>query len=150
METIYLAFALKRYDPSMLKSELSEKKSYLIDNGLLLSVSFAFSDDYGKLLENIVFLHLKRSGKDVFYFKEKKECDFLVFDRDRAVEAIQVCYDMSDKDTREREVAGLLEACEALGLQRGAIVTLDEDDEFIQEGICVRLVGIGRYLLENK
>lgn len=150
IETIYLGFALRRYDPSMLKSELSEKKSYLIDNGLLLSVSFTFSDDYGKLLENIVFLELKRSGKDIFYYKEKKECDFLVFDRDRVVEAIQVCYDMSDKDTREREVAGLLEACEALGLQRGAIVTLDEDDEFIQEGICVRLVGIGRYLLENK
>jgi hypothetical protein len=134
----------------MLKSELSEKKTYLIDNGLLLSVSFAFSDDYGKLLENIVFLELKRSGKDIFYYKDKKECDFVVFDRDRAIEAIQVCYDMSDKDTRDREIAGLLEACKALGLSSGVIVTMDEDDEFDIEGIHIKLVSVYRYLMNNE
>jgi hypothetical protein len=150
IETIYLGFALRRYDPSMLKSELSEKKTYLIDNGLLLSVSFAFSDDYGKLLENIVFLELKRSGKDIFYYKDKKECDFVVFDRDRAIEAIQVCYDMSDKDTRDREIAGLLEACKALGLSSGVIVTMDEDDEFDIEGIHIKLVSVYRYLMNNE
>jgi hypothetical protein len=146
IETIYLGFTLRRYDPSMLKSELSEKKSYLIDNGLLLSVSFAFSDDYGKLLENTVFLELKRSGKDIFYYEDKKECDFLVFDRDKAIEAIQVCYDMSDKDTREREIAGLLEACKALGLGSGVIVTLDEDDELTIDDVRIKLISVYKYL----
>jgi hypothetical protein len=146
IETIYLGFTLRRYDPSMLKSELSEKKSYFIDNGLLLSVSFAFSDDYGKLLENTVFLQLKRSGKDIFYYKDKKECDFLVFDRDRAIEAIQVCYDMSDKDTREREITGLLEACKALGLGSGVIVTLDEDDELTIDDVRIKLISVYKYL----
>ena len=58
------------------------------------------------MLENAVFLNLRSSYKDIFYFKEKKECDFLVKENNKITQAIQVCYKM-DEENKEREISGL-------------------------------------------
>lgn len=147
LETIYLVFSLKKHDKSLLKSELAEKKSYFIDNGLLQSISYMYADDFGKLLENLIFLELKRRGKSIFYHSAKNECDFIVYDRDRAIDALQVCYDMSDAKTKEREIAGVLEACKYLGLKSGKILTLDEDDEISVDGVDIKIISSMRYLV---
>ena len=58
------------------------------------------------MLENQVFLHLRRKYKELFYFKEKNECDFIIKEKGKITQAIQVCYELNE-DNNEREINGL-------------------------------------------
>ncbi len=58
-------------------------------------------------LENLVFLNLRRNGKEIFYFKDKKECDFVIKEKNGITQAIQVCYNLNE-DNKKREIDGLV------------------------------------------
>ncbi len=88
---------------------------------------FKFTEDNGRLLENLVFIELKRRGKEVYYHKGKKECDFLIREGLNIISAIQVTGNMGDIDTRNREVFGLLDALDMYNLKEGLILTEDEE-----------------------
>ena len=135
-ETAYFSFRLNKFDYSFVKQEQSGKKMYFIDNGLLNSLTWQFSDNYGSLLENAVFLHLRRNYRNsLFYYKEQTECDFVVFDKDKPVDLIQVSYDISNKETLDREVSGLENAAEYFKLRKGKIITFDHEiDTFKASG----------------
>jgi predicted AAA+ superfamily ATPase len=63
-----------------LKAQLrNPKKVYAIDNGFIEAVSALFTDDNGRKLENMVFMHLRRTKQEIFFFKDKNECDFVTF-----------------------------------------------------------------------
>ncbi len=141
VQNIYLALTLQRYDKSLVNKELGEKKVYSIDIGLNNAIEFKFSDDVGKSLENAVFLELKRNNKKLFYYRDLQgECDFIVYEKNTITEAIQVTYDMSDEDTKSRELKGIVNACKYFNLSRGVIVTYDSEDEIIFEDIEIQLV----------
>jgi predicted AAA+ superfamily ATPase len=112
IETIYLMIILKKYDDSIVKQELAEKKAYCIDNGLLNAVTFRFHRDTGKLLENLIAVELLKKEKSIFFYRNRVECDFIVTEKDRVSSAVQVCLSLSDPDTRRREIRGLVSACE--------------------------------------
>jgi uncharacterized protein len=99
----------------------------------------SFSDDHGRLLENLVWLHLRRHYREIYYFAEKKECDFLVFEKNKPRAAIQVCYDLT-ADNLERELDGLTEAMSTLKLKEGYIVTLKQKDLIEKEGIKINMI----------
>ncbi len=140
-ETVYLAQVLYRYDKSLVARELSDKKVYAIDTGLCDAVEYRFSEDMGKALENAVFLELRRTGSELFFYRnESLECDFLCVQRGRVVEAVQVCFDLSDPETRRRELKGLMAACVQFGLSKGTIITGDEDDHWNIEQLEVEVV----------
>lgn len=104
---------IKKFEYSLAKQQCSLNKYYCIDNGLRCAVLLPQSDDNGKLLENLVFLHLNRnlSPADQFvYYQGATECDFVIQRHDKVENLIQVTWDMSDTTTREREINGLLEA----------------------------------------
>ena len=141
VQNIYLALTLQKYDNSLVNKELGEKKIYSIDIGLNNATEFKFSDDIGKSLENAVFLELKRRGSDVYYYRDgSSECDFVVHEKKSIVEALQVTFDMSDEDTKKRELKGLLNACKEFGLHRGFIVTYDSEDELCIDGIEIEMI----------
>ena len=125
MEEAYLIFTLSKYDFSLKKQYTSNKKIYVIDNGMRNNVAFYFSEDKGRLLENIVFLELKRRGGDIYFHKDKKECDFVVHRGTQITEAIQVCFELNDSN-KERELNGLLEAMDYYDLKTGIIVTQNQ------------------------
>ena len=77
LEESYLNFTIPKFDYSLKKQIINDKKIFSIDTGLVRAVSFAFSENYGQLLENIVFLELKRRGKEIYYYLNKQECDFV-------------------------------------------------------------------------
>lgn len=133
LEESFLLFEVRKYDASLKKQYVSEKKIYAIDNGLRNAVAFSFSEDRGRMLENAAYMELRRRGKEIFFFKEKRECDFVIREGARATQVIQVCYDLSDPETKNREIVGLVEAMETLHLSSGVIVTRDEENE-VQEG----------------
>lgn len=141
VQNIYLALTLQKYDTSLVNKELGEKKIYSIDIGLNNATEFKFSDNIGKALENAVFLELKRNNNEIYYYKSaKSECDFVISTKGKITHALQVTYDMSDVDTKEREIKGLLEACQNFDLRVATIVTYDSEDEFEVDGIKINLI----------
>ncbi len=129
LENSFLNFTINRYSSSIKKQLHVEKKTYFIDHGLARIIGFRTSADYGRVLENIVFLELKRRNYDIYVHNETKECDFVVFDNNKITLAIQVCKDLTEPDTKEREYAGLIEAMQAYNLDTGWILTEYQEEE---------------------
>lgn len=130
-EYSYLLFTVPQFSYKFREQQVNPKKVYAIDTGIIKANTMAFTEDNGSMLENIVFFHLRRLyGRNaIFYFKDKGECDFLVKEKNRLTQAIQVCYRLT-ADNLEREVNGLKEAMEKRKVPYGAIITLDQEDEF--------------------
>ena len=128
-ENSYLIFTINKYDYSLKKQLVNPKKVYCVDTGLANAISFKFSEDKGRLLENIVFIELKRRKKEIYYHKGKKECDFVIKTDLNITCAIQVCLSLDiNEDTRKREIDGLLDAMDSYDLKEGFILT--EEQEF--------------------
>ena len=109
---------------------INPAKIYTIDTGLLNAMTFRNSYNYGPLLENIVFMHLRRKGYDTEYIhtKDGHEADFFARHKiSGEAQLIQVCWDMSDKKTFERELQGLKSAMDEFSLPTGTIVTWDDE-----------------------
>lgn len=144
---IHLAQTLRKHSDSLVDRELGEKKVYVIDTGLLNALDFKFSDDTGKALEQVVFLELKRREKEIYFFKERSECDFIVKQGSDVTEAIQVSATIADAQTRSRELRGLTECCKKFRLPHGLIITLDGSETLEHEGIAVTVMPLYRWLL---
>ena len=133
-EDCYLLFPISKFEYSYKKQIVNPKKIYCIDVGLAQANSVSFSSDKGRILENVVFLHLRRQYGEIYYFKGKKECDFIVKSRTKELQALQVCYELNDEN-KEREIGGVQEAMETLRIKRGVIITFQQEDKI--EGIKV-------------
>jgi len=106
----FLLFTTNAFSFSLKKQFTSQKKTYCIDNGIINSVSFRFSKNKGRFLENMVFVELQRRYNDVYYYKTQKgrEIDFLVRRDKKDILLIQVTESLSDRKVRQRETDSLL------------------------------------------
>jgi len=148
MEQSYLVIELYKYDFSLKKQLVSGRKIYAIDNGMRNTIAYFTSQDEGRLLENLVFLELKRRGREIYYFKNKRECDFIVREKSAITEAIQVTAHFNINN-REREVDGLLEAMDAFALKKGLILTQDAEDLLKIDSKNIIVKPIYKWLLEK-
>jgi predicted AAA+ superfamily ATPase len=134
-EAVYLYKRISRWDTSLIKRENAEKKCYFIDNGMLTALNNRFSQNWGALLENVIFWHLYRQygniyTTDIFYYKDANhECDFVLYREGGNALPIQVCYQLNTDETRQRELKGLVKACEQTNSPTGIIITLDQEEE---------------------
>ena len=147
-EEAYLFFQNLKYEYSFSKQLGSIKKIYCIDNGLLNAVSFKFSKDEGKLIENLVFIELKRRGEQIYYHRKNYECDFLVSRKNKILLAIQVTKKL-DEDNEKREINGLIEVMKEHKLSEGIILTEDQDEERTIDGKKIKILPVWRWLLEK-
>ncbi len=147
-EDTYLVFLLTKFDYSIKKQLNNPKKLYFIDNALAKSISFRFSEDRGRFLENTVFLELKRRNYKLFYHKNTFECDFIVRERATITQAIQVTVSLNDENTKKREVRGLLEALETHKLNEGIILTENEEFTIEENDRLINVLPIWKWLLE--
>jgi predicted AAA+ superfamily ATPase len=145
LEESYLLFELFKFDYSLKKQHVNNKKIYAIDNGMRNAVAFRFSGDSGRLLENLIFIELKRRGCQLYYHREKNECDFIIEEKNRPVEAIQVCYNL--KDSFDRELRGIESAFSLLPVKTGTIITYSEEDEEEISGRKVKIIPAWKWLL---
>lgn len=122
---VFLSISVPKFDFSEIKQAKSDKKLYAIDTGLLSSVEFSLSENRGKLLENAVLLELIKSGVEVFYYKGKFECDFVIKNRN-SLQALQVSWEVESMKTQNREFRALLEVCHILHLTGAQIITFDQ------------------------
>lgn len=146
LENSYMVFTIPKYDFSLKKQIYAPKKVYVIDSAFINLISFKFSRDRGKLLENLVFLELKRKNREIYYHRDRKECDFIVIENKKPLEAIRVSTVLNDN--REREYGGLFEALEAYGLDSGLILTEAEELEETVRGKKIMVRPIWKWLLE--
>src|SRR5690606_12229747 len=147
LEDSYLLFFIKKFSWSVKSMAVNPRKVYTIDTGLARANSLSFSSDFGRLLENAVFIYLRAKGRPMYFFKEKGECDFIMFEKGKAIQAVQVCYRVEDTNF-EREYGGLLEAMKFFNLTKGVIVTLDQKDKIEKEGCTIELVPAYEYVAE--
>lgn len=145
LEDSYLLFSMPKFSFSLKKQIYNPKKVYCVDTGLAGVNSLSMSKDFGRKLENLVFLHLRKTTKTVYYYLEKNECDFIVVQKGQPIEAIQVCYELTT-DNLSRELKGLEEAMTELKLENGLIVTFDQEDSFDVNGKVVKAVPAWKYL----
>ena len=94
-----------------------------------------------------IFLELKRRKKEICFFKDESECDFIVKKSFDVTEAIQVSATLSDAKTRLLELRGLTDCCNKFGLHRCLIITLNGSEEFEHHGIAVTVMPLWRWLL---
>lgn len=148
-ESSFLFFLLPKFDFSIKKQIQNPRKLYCIDNGFLTALGFRFMDIEGKMLENLVAIELKRRSKDIYYSSEAKECDFVVKEGNKIVQAIQVTWTITPENS-EREKGGLIEAMNKFDLKKGTILTSDQEETMNIQGKKILIKPTWKWLLENK
>jgi predicted AAA+ superfamily ATPase len=147
LENSYLTFLIAQYSTSLKKQIYYNKKVYFIDTAMAKILGFRTSDDIGRMLENIVFLHLKRMNKEIYFHKEKYECDFIIKKGLKITEAIQVTHHLLEN--KQRELNGLTEALTTYKLQQGLLLTADQEGEIIEQKKKIIIKPIWKWLLET-
>lgn len=151
IQQTYLIFQLFRYDPSVKKQMMSPKKIYFVDNAIIKRIGFNATENNGVFLENLVFIELKRRGWDVYYYADKKECDFIVRKGLHISDAYQVTLKMDSPQTREREIAGVREAMQAYSLSKGYILTFEGKETInFDDGTIVEVIPVWEWILQYK
>lgn len=150
LQDAFLVFAVERHGRSLKQRQVSPRKGYVIDHGLAQAVELHGAGEVGHLLENLVYIELRRRGMSVSYVGTNSgfEVDFLVQRRTGEPMLLQVCADLSDADVRGRELRALAEAMRELRLSQSTIVTLLADEEVRLGRGTVRIVPAWRWLLE--
>ena len=151
LTTVFLLNFIKKFSYSEKEQLFNPRKVYCVDNGLRNSVAFVFSKDYGRLAENTVFNHLNNNEQEIYYWKNSKqeEVDFIIKKKQRVFGAIQVCWDIEKKETKDREIRCLIDSCKELKLKEGIILTEDLEKSEKIDGIKITFKPIWRWLLEK-
>ncbi len=142
----YLVDFVLQFDFSVKAQSRNPKKVYATDLGIYHQIKTTFTDDYGRQLENAVFLYLRRKHQEIFYFNKSGECDFVVTNKGRAIKCVQVCWHVDDMNMK-REIHGLKSALDFFGLKEGVIVTYNQTDIFEIEGISIKLTPAWKYMI---
>ena len=148
----YLIFQVYPFYYKVKEQIRGSKKIYGIDNGLIRSLSFQSSPDLGRLMENVVFLELKRRKNEIYFFTDyfNNEIDFVVKERLKVKQLIQVCYDLKDDETRKREVRSLTKAAKKLKCDNLIIITNDLEEDGLVENRKIKIIPLWKWLLEKE
>ena len=138
----YLFFAVPRYASSVKQRVVAPPKYYAIDNGLRRANSVQAQPDVGHRLENAVALHLRQRTPELSFAGERGtwECDFITPDA-----AIQVCAELTSTN-RRRELRGVVEGMRLRGRRRGLLITLDQSDRLVEDGMAIDVVPAWRWM----
>lgn len=147
---IFLFLRIPKYSKSLAQRQSGLKKYYCMDNGIHSSILLPQSNDNGTKLENTIFLQLCRirsSVEEIYYFQDGKECDFVLEDRGKIKNLIQVSWSINNSETKEREVSGLLKASQATNCDDMTIITHDEEATLRHGDKSIKVVPAWKWLL---
>jgi predicted AAA+ superfamily ATPase len=152
LEDINFIFLLKKYGKGVREVEGSIPKIYLIDLGF---VTLHGLGDVGRRIENVVAIELSRQKNywtpllEVFYWKDtyRREVDFVLAEGSKVTQLIQVCYDVADPYTKDRELKSLIKASQELDCSNLSVITWDYEGEEEFEGFKVGFVPLWKWLL---
>lgn len=154
LEEAFLFFFVPRFSYKAKERMVAVRKVYSIDTGMINTLGVNFSQNIGKIYENIVFLGLLRRStllkSGVYYWQDlyQNEVDFVLSNGKEIKELIQVCYDTSNDDTKKREVNALVKASKELGCKKLFVITDDYENEEISAGRKIKFIPLWKWLLE--
>lgn len=152
LENSFLLSATNRFSYSLKQQFIANKKIYCIDNGIVESVSFQFSKNKGRFLENLVFVELKRRHGDIYYYKTTNnlEVDFLVKEGKNKFSLYQVSESLNNAKVRQREINSLVSAMDELKINNAFILTEDSEERIQDKNKAITVKPVYKWLLENK
>lgn len=148
LEDAYALFAVPIYAKSLREQWRNPRKIYSVDVGFKTAIDYPLSMDIGRVIENIVFLELRRRTEKIYYFKGKQEVDFYYILGDKRY-LLNVCYEIKSSETREREIKGLIEAMKRLSLKEGTVVTSEQKELIKTEAGEINVIPLWQWLLTN-
>ena len=95
---VFLVQTADYFSYSFTEQNARPYKVYAIAPGLYNAVLFRFSENIGRIFENVVYLALRRKGEEVFYWKGKGEVDFLARKGTKIDRLINVCWELNKKN----------------------------------------------------
>lgn len=145
LQDVFFVFLLRKFSYSYKKAEQSIPKVYFVDNGLL---TVSGIEDKGRLMENLVFIELLRKNLDISYYQSiNEEVDFVIKEKKKVRQLIQVCYDISNFNTKEREIKGLIKASKELKCNNFLIITWSYESEIKKDNKNIKFIPLWRWLL---
>lgn len=147
----YLFYYLPRYNNKLKLMQKAPRKVYVVDNGFVLGAGFNLSENLGRLLENEIFMELRRRGydeeKSLFYYRSRndKEVDFVTRRGPHVEQLIQVSYDISSGRTLKREISALIECAGELHCDNLLLITFDTEDIIEHQGYIIRVVPFNKW-----
>ena len=148
VDAIYLARFVPKYATSIVKTALAQKKIYVIDQGLGVSLDFKLAQDKGRLLETIVALELVKQGEQIAWVGNGSECDFVVIEKGEVRRPVQVAWELNEEQTKNRELKGLIQTCQKFNLPNGTLITFNESQELKNKGIAIKIIPAWQYFLQ--
>lgn len=145
LENSFLINQVTKFDYSLKKQMANDKKPYVADHSIIRLVSSHLHNDKGRILENMVGSQLADSN-EIYYFSDKKECDFVTVDKEKKIRLYQVTLELNEENYK-RETSGLKEAMDFFGLKKGTIVTSSQEDEIKENGNKIKIVPAWRFML---
>lgn len=157
LEQAFLIKVLERFSFKLKQQIISPKKIYAMDHGFANFLSFRSAKNLGGLFENVVFIELlnkisTESDANVYYYKNGQghEVDFIIKTGNKVEQLIQVCYDISDPKTKERETRSLLKASTELKCKNLLVITDDYEDEEKIKNRTVKFTPLWKWLLKQE
>jgi hypothetical protein len=149
LNNAFLFFYLKKFSYSLKEQEKNLRKVFCIDSGLRNAISMGFSEDRGKVQENIVFLNFLQKGNEVYYWKDKQgyEVDFIIVEGGKVTGVYQVSYSVREARTKTRETNALIRALICFDLKEGTIITENQEMEETLKGFRIRYMPVWKFLL---
>jgi predicted AAA+ superfamily ATPase len=145
--SVYLAASLEKYDPSVLRREMSNKKVYLYDTGFASALQYPFSEDRGKRLENVVFRHLRAQGGELFFVRNGWECDFVLFPQGERPTLVQVT-ERLDHNNIDREIKGLTGARKLTG-EADVLLLVETAGKGLKIPSWIKVIPVQEWLLSR-
>ena len=153
LQNAYMLYEVKKFDYSLKKQNVNEKKYYSIDLGLSNIMRVPNLQTRGADLETVVFLELKRRGYKVYYYKTKNdlECDFLIEKENIITTLIQVSKTLKNEKTKKRELSSFVKTMDELKLSDIELLVITEDSSTTKEynGIKIKIINIIEWLVQK-
>lgn len=154
-EDAYLIHTVEIFSMHMAVRSTNLKKFYCSDHALAIAVAEKAGPDLGAVLENIVFLHLRRGYQHVYWARTPsgKEIDFVTTEAGHPgspsphIQVWQVCYEMERESTIEREARALWEAMEVYGVRSSTIITYNTEQHLEKAGMTITIIPAWKFLL---
>ncbi len=146
LQDAFVLFSVKIYSRNLKEIQRNPTKIYLLDNGFV-DVMTA-EKNIGRRFENLVFLELKRKGKEVAYFKKNKEVDFCVLEKNK-IKLVNASYSFASLGTREREIKSLIEGMEYFKIKESYLLTNDIEEEIKIGKYRLHILPLWKWLLTN-
>ncbi len=156
LSATYLMLIIEKFSYKLKQQFLATKKVYAIDTGLINFLSFQFSENIGRIMENVVFLELLRKKEmhdkktDIYFWKnyQGEEIDFILREGNTVRELIQVSFSLGSFDTKKRELGSLIKASEELKCHNLTLITWEESKKEKFMNKIIEIIPLWKWLLK--